>query len=86
MIISKLPKPIQDKIRRNTDLINTFNSSDLLNYSKALRQQKSEIGINVYNHLLSAIDERRDAINNDSITKLKCNDSEMIKQFVKDRR
>ena len=85
MIISKLPKPIQDKIRRNTDLINTFNSSDLLNYSKALRRQKSEIGINVYHHLLSVIDERRDAINSTPV-KVKCSDAEMVKQFIKERR
>ena len=85
MIISKLPKPIQDKIRRNTDLINTFNSSDLLNYSKALRLQKSEIGNKLYHHLLSVIDERRDTINSTPV-KVKCSDAEMIKQFVKERR
>ena len=82
MIISKLPKPIQDKIRRNTDLINTFNSSDLLNYSKALRLQKSQVGINLYHHFLSVIDERRDVINSTPV-KVKCNDSEMIKLFLK---
>ena len=86
MILSKLPKEIRLKIEKNIEKINTFNSSELLNYSKALRQQKSDVGINIYNYLLKAIDARRDTINNASDVKSKCKDADMVKKFLKERR
>jgi len=85
MNIDKLPKQIKQKLKSNVQKIATLKSSELLDYSKALRLQKDEIGLNVYGYLLNAIDERRDSFNTVKKTS-ECRDSEMIKEFQKVKR
>jgi len=85
MILSKLPKDIQAKIKRNTDKIMAFTSSELLDYSRALKIQKRDIGENIYKHLLGAIDNRRVFLNKNSVSISKTKEETMVNEFLKKR-
>ena len=65
------------------DKIASFNSSELLNYSKALRQLREEIGVAVSNYLFKAIHERTEVINNSPEAKKISDESKAVKIFLK---
>ena len=68
------------------DKVDSLNSAELLEYSKALRGQKEEIGVNVYEYLLKVINARREYLNEGNDKKVIDRDAKAIKKFIKEKR
>ncbi|NOQ31761.1 MAG: hypothetical protein GQ570_11625 [Helicobacteraceae bacterium] len=84
MILEKLPKPIQQKIKAHKAKIVELSSAELLAYSKSLYTIKEELGKDVTEYLFKLIDARKDTINNTfTASDVICNDKKAIRAFKK---
>ena len=83
--IEKLPNDIKLKLRKHLDKINSFNSSELLNYSKDLKKLSKQLGKDVEDFLFDAIDERTKSINSGLDKKKVCELQEAVEKFNKQK-
>ena len=83
MNIKKLPRDIQQKIKKHEDKISTLNSAELLSYSKSLRALKDVLEVNVCNYLFEVINERTKLINSGLDRKVKEDLQEAVNSFKK---
>ena len=86
MKIDNLPKDIKAKLKSNIAKIEKLNNKELLDYSRSVMKHKDDMGEEVTNYLFEAIDNRTEVINSSTIVKEQCAYTEMIEQFIKERR
>ena len=79
----KLNQENRKKLAENEKHIKKLNSSQLLEYSKNIRNQREALGEEVYNYLLEVVDERRNRINSGLDVKKICELEKAVKQFKK---
>ena len=84
MEINKLPQEIRQKIKKHMEVINTLNSTKLLEYSKRLNRLKKELGVSVVEYLFDSIQLRTLAINSGIKEQQECEQQKMIKNFLKE--
>ena len=83
--LEKQPMTIQKKIKHHMKVISELNSTELLNYSKALKRLKHEIGVDVLDYLFRAIELRTVTINSGLQKKQECREKMMVEEFLKAR-
>ena len=79
----RLNQEIRKKLAEKERYIKKLNSAELLEYSQEIRKQKDNLGEEIYEHLLAAVDERTAVINSGQDVKKICELEKAVMMFKK---